>query len=109
MYRGEALYPGEALINGTYRLTFQTDGNLVLWNGSTFVWHLFDVQPGTPPGELVMQPDGNLVIYNAQGVYQWSALNQVGDGSYVWVQTDRNVCLYDSSNNPLWCTMTQGM
>ena len=54
-------------INGRFKLIYQTDGNLVLYEApSRPVWstNTFDV-----PGRVVMQNDGNLVMYAGDRAY----------------------------------------
>jgi hypothetical protein len=109
MQQGEALYPGESLVNGPYKFTYQTDGNLVLYNNGTWLWDTLEKSSPSqmPAGELVMQSDGNLVVYNAMGAYLWGAGTQTR-GSYLTVQNDGNVCVYDANNAYVWGTGTQG-
>ena len=55
--------PGASVLsqNGQYRLVYQTDGNLVLYDAArTPLWSTGTA--GTSPGRVVMQNDGNLVI-----------------------------------------------
>jgi hypothetical protein len=68
----QALKPGQEMRskNGRYRLVYQGDGNLVVyedtgrptWDAGTH---------GLPPGRFVMQADGNAVIYTAEGRGAW--------------------------------------
>ena len=48
-----------------YRLVFQTDGNLVLYEGSTARWASHTHGRGA---YATMQSDGNVVVYNWSGV-----------------------------------------
>lgn len=67
MRPGEVLRPGGQLwsSSGRYMMTYQTDGNLVLYGPAGALWA--SNTAGTTGGVLIMQYDGNLVIYNHQG------------------------------------------
>jgi hypothetical protein len=70
----EALYPNQSIQSkdGRFRLTYQDDGNLVLYkNGKDALWSSRTF--GTPPGCATMQSDGNLVVYNQSKQPVWSS------------------------------------
>jgi len=91
---------------GASRLTFQSDGNLVLYckraagwvpRWATDTW-------GRPVTTCVMQTDGNLVLYNdAEPV--WSSNTWTFPGSRLVVQDDENVVIYHAVT-PVWATVT---
>lgn len=58
---------------GSHRLVWQTDGNLVVYSGTTStapaVWSTGTYNVGT---RLAFQSDGNMVIYNGSGVAIWA-------------------------------------
>lgn len=57
---------------GPWRMTLQTDGNLVVYDSNNLaIWHTQSQGRGVSPRRLVMQSDGNLVIYDAQGRATW--------------------------------------
>jgi hypothetical protein len=61
----------EAGVNGA-QLAFQTDGNLVLYDGGgSAVWAT--PTAGNPNSYLIMQDDGNLVIYDVMGNPLWAS------------------------------------
>src|SRR5215208_92052 len=70
---GDRLLAGESLTSaeGRYELAYQTDGNLVLYDGATGVALWWTGTVGEVPGEAVMQGDGNFVVYNAEGTPLW--------------------------------------
>lgn len=70
-YNDQVLIDGRALLprdhvrgeNGVSRLLMQTDGNLVLYRGSTPLWS--SRTQNNPGAGAVMQSDGNLVVYSS--------------------------------------------
>jgi hypothetical protein len=67
-------------------LTFQVDGNLVLYGpGQTVLW-ASNTGPKTGVSKLTMQADGNLVIYGNNGKALWSSGTQGNPGAYLTVQ-----------------------
>lgn len=55
---------------GTTVLVMQTDGNLVLYQGSTALKNT--ATTGRGAARVIMQDDGNLVVYNASGSPLWA-------------------------------------
>ena len=90
-----------------YKLAFQEDGNLVVYNGSgKAVWA--SNTEGKGGRILAMQSDGNLVIYTASYKPVWSSKTHGNYGSVLVVQDDGNVVIYDASDKPIWNTKTNG-
>lgn len=112
-------------------LTFESGGNLVLYNGSTPQWVTGTYGTGSYYFEL--QDDGNAVIYNTNWQAIWStryglqntsygghvlsagqSLPRGGyltsaSGAYTLVfQYDNNVVIYDTSGHAYWSTQTSG-
>ncbi len=96
--------------NGYHRLTYQSDGNLVLYKD-------FPGQPprplsasdtdGTPVGRCVLQSDGNLVVYDASATPVWASGTDGHPGSRAVVQDDGNLVVYDADGaSPLWASGT---
>jgi len=95
-----------ASCNGEYTLIMQSDGNLVLYQGSTALWASGTV--GSGADEAIMQGDGNFVVYTGSGTPVWAS-NTAGDtGAYLDVQDDGNVVIYGASGSALWSTGTAG-
>lgn len=109
---GAALQKDQALLsdNGGYKLILQNDGNLVLYALATgqpqALW-----ASGTQRGvRAQMQPDGNFVIVEVvtggdfPGEYPlWNARTDGHRGSYLNVQDDGNVVIYDPlSGQAIW-------
>jgi hypothetical protein len=103
MYPGETLSPGHSLFssNGQYRLSYQTDGNLVLYRTSDNAVRWATHTHGTVPGVLIMQSDGNLVLYRGTGGAIWSSSTNTG-GSHLDVQSDGNLVVYRPNGTPAW-------
>jgi hypothetical protein len=98
---GDTLYSGQSLQYGNYRLTMQSDCNLVLYDGGA-VWSSGTYNQAYNC-QLRMQKDGNLVIYEG-GNYRaiWASNTDRGEGNYVLVlQPDRNLVIYGGS---IWAT-----
>ncbi|XP_010262902.1 PREDICTED: mannose-specific lectin-like [Nelumbo nucifera] len=102
LYTDKSLNSGESFNNGNYRLTMQSDCNLVLYDSDNKVWESFTYGKGSGC-YTTMQGDGNLVIYSTSGPV-WSSGTAKGEGYYVCVlQRDRNVVVYGPS---LWSSGT---
>lgn len=95
---GQKLAKGDALSTGSYALTLQDDGNLVLTDASTPVWATNT--SGADRAEL--QDDGNFVLY-AGSEAVWSTQTS-GENVTLTLQGDRNVVLYGADHTALWST-----
>ncbi len=84
-----------------YRLTFQTDGNLVMYNPANKpVW-----ASGTHNKNgvrLTMQKDGNLVIYTASNHPIWSSNTHGNPDSYLAIEADGRLLIYNSARRAIW-------
>jgi hypothetical protein len=106
LYGGEALFPGQSLrscANG-YRLTMQTDGNLVAYTSRNAVVWASGTNHRTPR-YVIMQNDGNLVIYFTSG-RPWATGTNGNTYSYFRMQDDGNLVVYSRTARPLWRTDT---
>lgn len=105
---GEKIYsPGYLTsANGVYKLSVQTDGNLVLHKNNNPIWATGT--SGVGDAVLSMQGDGNLVLYklpNWQPVWHSNTWN-IGYGARLSVQDDGNTVLYDAAGSAKWSTGT---
>ena len=108
----DILNPGEELAPGQYRLspdrrfwlTYQTDGNLVLYQRG--VGPLWASNTITSPGYAAMQTDGNFVLYWPSWVPYWATNTAGNPGAYLAVQNDGNVVIYRSNGTWMWQTGT---
>lgn len=112
------LRPGDEIVSsaGNAKLSFQTDGNLVVYvrrsgvlptGGASGDWvaRWASNTNGKPAATCTMQGDGNLVIYNAQGKPLWASNTSGHPGATLSVQDDENVVIYQGST-ALWATNT---
>jgi MIR domain/Beta/Gamma crystallin len=108
MQSGEILYPDHSLVslNGHFRLTFQTDGNLVLYDNRTGIPTWSSGTGGNAVSVCIMQSDGNLVIYAPGGQAIWSINDWHNPGSRLVVQDDGNVVIYRPDGTVVWATGT---
>jgi hypothetical protein len=101
---GNRLTSGQSLTSAStrYRLAYQVDGNLVLYDDLDRVplWSTGTVAGN--PGQTVLQGDGNLVVYDAQGTPQWTTGTVGNANARLVVQNDGNLVLYSSGGEPLW-------
>jgi hypothetical protein len=100
---GMALAPGDSVrsTNGTKTLTYQADGNLVVYGANgTASWN--SGTTGATPGAVVMQTDGNLVIYNSNGKAVWSSQTGGFNGAALAMQDDGNLVMYFEGSNAVW-------
>ncbi len=98
---GQILHRGTQLVshNGRFRLDFQSDGNLVLYDRTQAIWSAGTQHRGGQ--RLVMQRDGNLVMYGPNGPV-WATNTSGNPESYLKLQDDGNLVIY----RPVWSTKT---
>lgn len=101
---GQSLGVGQELKsdNGSYTLTLQGDGNLVLSEGGQAVWAAGT--NGSGGNRADVQADGNFVIYK-DGDAVWASQTSGNEGASLSVQDDRNVVL-SVDGRTLWSTDT---
>ncbi|WP_410625912.1 NlpC/P60 family protein [Amycolatopsis sp. cmx-8-4] len=91
--------------NGTYRLSMQTDGNLVLYGPQGALWATYT--NGNPSAYLANQGDGNLVIYRSDRSVAWASRSRSTGGGTLVMQNDGNVVAAGGAG-PFWSTYTGG-
>ncbi|MFB9276572.1 hypothetical protein [Cohnella cellulosilytica] len=116
---GKMLQDGEFLASpsGTYCLTMQTDGNLVLYSGSNPASNTGVVWQSGVTGTIgnyfaMMQTDGNLVVYQGTGPsnnlgYVWSSGTNGPTSAHLILKDDGKIYIYEgdapaSAGNLLW-------
>jgi hypothetical protein len=112
---GSELRPGQSRVsaNGSYRLTLQTDGNLVLYlvhpdQSVDVMW--VPVKDRDAPGKVAaMQGDGNFVLYDADppalSAAIWASHTDAFPGATLIVQNDGNVVLYQAGK-AVWASQS---
>ena len=104
---GARLYPGQAVqsLDRRFALTYQTDGNLVLYGpGGVPRW---STQAFSSPGYVEMQVDGNFVVYASNGTPVWASGTGARDARLV-VHNDGEVDIRTSQGIVVWQTGTGG-
>lgn len=59
--------------NAKYKLVMQTDGNLVVYDGTRPIWASNTNGKGVGPYQATMQDDGNLVVYDSTRKPLWAS------------------------------------
>lgn len=101
--RGQDLGRDQSLENGSYKLTLQGDGNLVLTDDGNPVWASNTADQDVQWAKF--QDDGNFVLYKGDGGAAWATDTADKGGERLVLQGDRNVVLY-AGDSSLWSTET---
>lgn len=115
------LWPGDSFVSqdGRFKLTYQSDGNLVLYHGANALWASNTYTGGDhggrygyAAGNAQLQADGNLVVYNhyldtpAAFTSVWASNTYNNPGDSLVIQPDGNAVIYNSSGRARWATNT---
>jgi hypothetical protein len=104
----QQMLPGDSKLseNRAFRLDFQSDGNLVLYDERTGapLWATFT--SSSRPGRAVMQSDGNLVVYDSNGVPLWYS-GTASPYAYLLLQGDGNLVIYSPDGGVVWHRFAQ--
>ena len=111
--RGSELVPGDRLLPGQaiaspdarFRLIYQTDGNLVLYEDRTGIALWATSTDGRPLGTVVMQRDGNLVVYDEDMNVLWASGSNGNPDTSLRIQSDGNLVIHDKDRK-IWETRT---
>lgn len=107
--RGQTLRVGQSLTspNGTYRVSMQSDGNLVLYNRTRALWQT-GTRAATGTAYLAFQgSDANLVLYGPGRVLKNFAVNG-RNGATLLMQNDGVLRLATAGGATVWATNTRG-
>ena len=85
--------------DGRFKLTFQTDGNLVLRDAVGQIYSQTGIS-FTNLGKAVFQSDGNFVVSDASDSVYWSSGTWGLAGAYLVLENTGRLVLYDSGGNP---------
>lgn len=94
---GATLYPSSFLNSpdGRYRLSFQGDGNLVLYNEfevATWATNTFSLN-----SRAEFQTDGNLVLYDSGGAFYWASNTSNNPGALLRLDNAGNLDIVSSA------------
>lgn len=94
---GQSLGVNQSLVScdGRFRLVMQGDGNLVLYQGGSPLWHTFT--NGRGGAVAAMQGDGNFVLYTAGGAALWHTYTYGRAGAFLSLQNDGNLVVYQGT------------
>jgi cytochrome c peroxidase len=101
--RGETLMRNTSIesCNRAYRLTFQSDGNLVLYrNGGGSVWA--SRTAGVGADQVRFQSDGNVVIRTSSGRSLWSTGTHGTGAASLVVHDDGRLRVYAADGSQVW-------
>lgn len=92
--------------DGRFEAVMQTDGNFVLYQGSTPLWATGT--KGSGANHVALQSDGNLVVYDAANNPKWASRTNGRGGARLTLQNDGNLVLYTAGNSAVWASNTSG-
>ena len=109
---GSSLSPGKGLnvgqwlcsVDGRFLLSMQSDGNLVIYQGSAPIWASNTNGPGIT--SVQFQNDGNFVIYAGSRAV-WATHTGGKGGQNISMQNDGNLVIYQGSA-AIWASNTGG-
>jgi hypothetical protein len=102
---GQQLSPGQQIASpdGRYRLTYQGDGNLVIYRTADTLAVWSSGTSGTSAGRAVMQTDGNFVVYNAAGTAVFHTWTYGNPGAFLRLQNNGSIVVLRGSDQlRLW-------
>ena len=80
--------------NQQYKLSYQSDGNLVVYDKSNKpIWNT--KTNGKTPNRLVFQADGNLVLYGANNVVFWASNSNSKGGKSLRLSDQGSLSIWD--------------
>ena len=100
---GRQLFAGESVpsCNGAYQLKMQSDGNLVLYMGSSALWSTSTWTSAN--AYAAMQADGNFVVYNNDTLSPaWTSDTYTSPGAAFGIQNDGNLVIRSPNGVPVW-------
>lgn len=107
MSTGQKLLPNNSLVSnsGQYKLIYQTDGNLCIYNDSTCTWAT-NTQSHSA-GYAIFGSDGHLAVYDASGERVWYSSNwNNSTANKLSMQDDGNLVIY-ANTAACWASNTQ--
>jgi len=101
---GSQLTPGQQISSpdGRYRLTFQTDGNLVIYRNSDGAAIWWTGTAGISANVARMQTDGNFVVYDTANAARWHTYTFGNPGAYLSMQNNGAFVINSAAGARLW-------
>ncbi|HEY3093064.1 MAG TPA: matrixin family metalloprotease [Vicinamibacterales bacterium] len=101
---GGRLLPGQSLTspNRRFRLIYQGDGNLVLYDDVERSAPWSSGTAGLTTGQAVMQTDGNFVIYDGSNQPRWMSGTASNANPRLVLQVDGNLVVYTPDGRAPW-------
>ena len=91
---------GASKVSGVFTLTYQLDGNLVLYRSGAPIWSSGTVN--TSVGNVAMQADGNLVVYDQGGVPRFNTGTQNNPGATLHIDGTGRLLILATDGRTLW-------
>ena len=93
--------------NKKYSLIMQGDNNLVLYNGSTYIWSTGTSGQGKPgTAGFFIQQDGKLIVSDANTQILWHTDISINLNSSFRLQDNGNLVVCGPYGNPFWSSNT---
>jgi cell wall-associated NlpC family hydrolase len=92
--------------DGNYRMIMQSDGNLVIYKGSTPTWS--SNTPGNPGAQAAMQSDGNLVVYALPWRPVWASGTPGNTAAVLGLDNTGTATIYARGGRTLWTSSARG-
>jgi hypothetical protein len=98
------LFPEDAIASasGSYRLLYQQDGNLVLYDMVQRIPLWQSGTAGTRAGRAELQDNGNFVVLDAGGVLRWETRTTGNPGATLSLGNDGNLLVLAADGRVLW-------
>jgi hypothetical protein len=100
--KGSDLTTGNSIFSpdGKYKITLESNGNMVLYNNNTQVWQSNTAGQGAT--KLSLQNDGNLVLNTASNQSKWAASSNNTAVQRLVLSNDGNLLICNNHNAVLW-------
>jgi WD40 repeat protein len=106
--KGSELTIGNSIFSpdGKYKMTLESNGNMVIYNNNTQVWQSNTAGQGVT--KCSFQADGNLVLYTATNVAKWAAGLNNTSAATLMLLNDGNLGIFTSGSVKLWDRISSG-
>jgi hypothetical protein len=97
---GQSVGAGWAMSIGSFSVTFQSDGNLVVYGPSGATWS--SGTSGSGATSMSVQTDGNIVLYGPRGAVWSTRTSGTGSGNQLVLQGNGALVVYTSGGSQVW-------